>query len=92
MFRNTIVGSQSFGCRVPVGKTIGARVSYNYRDYIKIFDFGIPLGLGKEFNNNFGVGFRVTPGILNINKGEYQDYKDHNLTLALRATYNIPGK
>lgn len=67
--------------------------AYNYRDYIKTFDFGIPLGIGKEFNNNFGVGFRVTPGLLNINKGEYQDeWKDRNLTLSLRGTYTIPGK
>jgi hypothetical protein len=67
-------------------------VSYNYRDYIKTFDLGIPLGVGYEINDNFGVGFRVTPGLLNINKGEYQDYKDRNLTLAIRGTYTIPGK
>jgi len=66
--------------------------SYDYRDYIKTFDLGIPLGIGYEFPNNFGVGFRVTPGITNINKGEYQDYKDRNLTLAIRGTYTFPGK
>jgi len=66
--------------------------SYDYKDYIKTFDLGIPLGVGYEFPNNFGVGFRVTPGVTNINKGEYQDYKDRNLTLSLRATYTFQGK
>jgi hypothetical protein len=67
-------------------------VSYDYRDYIKTFDLGLPLGIGYEFQNNFGVGFRVTPGLTNINKGEYQDYKDRNLTIAVRGVYTIPGK
>ena len=67
-------------------------ISYNYRDYIKTFDLGLPLGVGYEFPNNFGIGFRVTPGLTNINKGEYQDYKDRNLTISLRGIYTIPGK
>jgi len=66
--------------------------SYDWRDYIKTFDLGIPLGFGYEFPNNFGIGFRVTPGLTNINKGDYQDYKDRNLTIALRGIYTIPGK
>jgi hypothetical protein len=66
--------------------------SYDYSDNIKTFDLGIPLGLGFNFPNNFGVGLRVTPGVLNINAGEYSDYKDRNFVIALRGTYTFKGK
>jgi hypothetical protein len=67
-------------------------ISENWRDYIKTFDLGLLLGVGYDFPNNFGLRFRVTPGLININKGEYQDYKDHNLTIGLSGVYTIPGK
>jgi hypothetical protein len=67
-------------------------VSYDYKDYVKTFDLGIPLGVGYEFPNNFGVGFRVTPGLTSINKGDYASYKDRNFVFAIRGTYTIPKK
>jgi hypothetical protein len=66
--------------------------SYNYRDYIKPVDFSIPLGIGYNFPNNFGVGLRVIPGVSNINKGDYDNYKDHNFVIALKLNYTFPGK
>ena len=66
--------------------------SFDYRDYIKTFDLGIPLGIGYKFANNFGVSFRFTPGVTNVNKGENDAYKDHNMNFSLRLTYTIPGK
>ena len=65
----------------------------DWGEYIKTFDLGIPLGLGYDFPNNFGVGLRVIPGVLNINAGERADsYTNRNLTVALRGTYTFKGK
>jgi len=67
--------------------------SDDWKDYIKTFDLGIPLGVAYDFPNNFGVGLRVTPGVININDGAYaDDYKDHNFAIALRGTYTFPKK
>ena len=67
--------------------------SYDYSDYVKTFDLGFPLGVGYDFPNNFGLGLRVTPGVLNINEGEYYSgYKDRNFVVALRGTYTFKGK
>ena len=68
-------------------------VSDDWKEWIKTFDLGIPLGVGYDFPNSFGVGLRVTPGVLNINDGGYEDeYKDHNFVVALRGTYTFQGK
>lgn len=65
----------------------------DWGEYFKIFDLGVPLGIGYDFPNNFGLGLRVTPGILNINASEYADtYKDRNFVVALRGTYTFKGK
>ena len=67
--------------------------SEDIKDWFKTFDLGIPLGLGYDFPNNFGVGLRVTPGVININSSEYSDeYKNHNFVIALRGTYTFKGK
>jgi len=66
--------------------------SYDERDNIKTFDMSIPLGIGYKFANNFGVAFRAMPGVINVNKGDYASYTDHNINFALRLTYTIPGK
>jgi len=67
--------------------------SDDWSDYFKTFDLGIPLGVGYDFPNNFGIGFRVTPGVLNINASEYADeYKNRNFVVALRGTYTFKGK
>lgn len=66
--------------------------SFDYKEYIKKFNFSIPLGVGKKFENNFGLEFRVIPGITNINAGDYEGYTDRNLSFALRGTYTFPRK
>jgi hypothetical protein len=58
---------------------------YGYQ--FKKIDFALPLGIGYEFKNNFGIGFRLTPGITNIN-AEGTD-KDRNMVVALRGTYRF---
>jgi len=67
--------------------------SDDIKDWFKVFDLGIPLGVGYDFPNNFGVGLRVTPGVININSSEWSDeYNDHNFVVALRGTYTFQGK
>ena len=34
--------------------------SYEWNEWVKTFDLGIPLGVGYDFPNNFGVGLRGT--------------------------------
>jgi hypothetical protein len=34
--------------------------SYDYSDYVKTIDLSIPLGVGYDFPNNFGIGLRGT--------------------------------
>jgi hypothetical protein len=66
-------------------------ISYDYKEWVNSFDFGIPLGVGYEMPNNIGVGARVIIGVSNINKGD-DVYKDHNLVFALRGTYTFNKK
>jgi hypothetical protein len=63
--------------------------SYSYRDWVNTFDLGIPIGVGREFDNNFGVSLRVIPGLTNINAGEGDISRDRNFVVALRGTYNL---
>jgi hypothetical protein len=57
---------------------------------MKKFDFSIPVGIGYEFKNNFGVGLRLIPGLTNTGKGS--DDKDRNFVVALRGTYTFNKK
>jgi len=67
--------------------------SEDWGEYLKTFDLGIPLGLGYNFPNNFGVGLRVTPGVLNINSSEWaESYTDRNLVVGVHARYTFKGK
>jgi len=94
MFGDSFYGEIGF----QPGLLLSAKDNYeggsdDWSDYFKTFDLGIPLGVGYDFPNNFGIGFRVTPGVLNINAGEYADeYKDRNVVVALRGTYTFKGK
>ena len=62
-------------------------VTESYMDHMNALDISIPLGVGYEFKNNFGIGFRVIPGINDITKDE--DDTDRNLVFALRGTYKL---
>ena len=41
--------------------------SYDYKDYIKTFDLGIPVGAGFWFNDRLSLGARAVFGVTNIN-------------------------
>jgi len=62
-------------------------ITESYMDHMNALDISIPLGVGYEFKNNFGIGFRVIPGINDITKDE--DDTDRNLVFALRGTYKL---
>jgi hypothetical protein len=64
--------------------------SENVMEYYKKLDLGMPIGVGYQFKNNFGVGLRFTPGLLNIYKES--DSKARNLVIALRGTYTFNFK
>lgn len=50
------------------------------------------FGIGYDFKNNFGLNFRVIPGVINMNSEEYDSYTDRNFVAVLRGTYTLPGK
>lgn len=54
---------------------------------INKFDVGIPVGAGYKFKNKFGVGLRITPGLINVNKDK--QYKNRNMVASLRASYSL---
>ncbi len=62
--------------------------SFDYMEYMKSFDLGIPIGVGYEFGNNLGVGIRMTPGLSDIST---DDSKDRNFVITMRLSY-ILGK
>ena len=41
--------------------------SYDYKDYIKTIDVGIPLGIGYWLNDRISAGARIVFGLTNIN-------------------------
>jgi hypothetical protein len=59
------------------------------KDYMKIFDMGIPLGIGYQINEKISVGLRVIPGITKIFEDADSDDNDRNLVFALRGTYKF---
>jgi Outer membrane protein beta-barrel domain len=65
-------------------------ITESYMDHMNAIDLSIPVGVGYEFDNNFGVGFRVITGISDITKDK--DYADRNLVFVLRGTYKLGKK
>jgi hypothetical protein len=66
--------------------------SEDIKDYMKIFDLSIPIGVGYQINEKFGVGFRVIPGITDIFEDDDDgddSGADRNLVFALRGTYTL---
>lgn len=57
------------------------------KDELKKFDVGVPLGIGYGFKNKIGIGLRITPGLMNINKVE--NLKNRNMVASLRASYAL---
>ena len=63
--------------------------SADIKDDFNKFDMGLILGGGYQINRQFGVGIRVVPGLTNINTGEYNEQKDRNLNISVRASYRL---
>ncbi|MFN8239417.1 MAG: porin family protein [Bacteroidales bacterium] len=61
--------------------------SDNYMDFMKKFDFSVPVGIGYEFRKKYAVGIRVIPGLTNVNSDG--SAKDRNFVAALRFAYTI---
>ncbi|WP_297085809.1 porin family protein [uncultured Draconibacterium sp.] len=59
--------------------------SYDFKDYIKTVDIGIPVGLGYQLNDNLSLGVRAVYGLSNINTEGTEMYSsednDHNVTV-----------
>lgn len=62
----------------------------NYMVNMRKIDLSIPIGIGFEFKNNFGVGLRMITGLTDISR--YSASNDRNLVLALRGTYTFRMK
>lgn len=57
--------------------------SYDYKDYIKSFDLGIPIGLGYWFNYRLSVGARAVFGLTTIDSSESADSSESNRNFML---------
>ncbi|HOS73079.1 MAG TPA: outer membrane beta-barrel protein [Bacteroidales bacterium] len=57
----------------------------NYKKNFRSVDLSIPLGIGYEFRNNFGIGIRIIPGFTDITR--YSSAYDRNFVMAFRGTY-----
>ncbi len=62
--------------------------SYNYKDNVKSFELGLPVGVGYRINEQFSVGARACYGLSNANNVDNGD-KDHNYTVFGVVRYNL---
>lgn len=70
--------------------------SYDYKDYIKTFDLGIPVGAGYQINDRLSIGTRAVFGITNINTDGTEIYSsddtDRNLMILAIARFKLNKK
>lgn len=70
--------------------------SYDYKDYIKSFDIGIPVGAGFWINDRISVGARAVFGLPNINTEGTEMYSsedtDRNFMILGVARFKINKK
>ena len=59
------------------------------KDYMKIFDMGIPMGIGYQIKEKISVGLRFIPGITKIFEDADLDDNERNMVFALRGTYTL---
>jgi len=57
--------------------------SYDYKDYIKTFDLGIPVGAGYWVNDRLSVGARAVIGLTTIDTDESADSSENNRNFML---------
>jgi hypothetical protein len=67
--------------------------SYDYKDHVKKFELGIPIGVGYQINELVGAGIRMTYGITDLDKSG-EGKTDHNFLLTAMVKYKLkwPGK
>ena len=70
--------------------------SYDYKDYIKTFDLGIPVGAGFWFNDRISLGARAVFGVSNINTDGTEMYSsddtDRNMMILAVARFKFNKK
>lgn len=57
--------------------------TYNYKESVNTFDFGVPVGIGYVFKKKVGINCRYTRGLTNVNKGDPD--KDQNRIFSFRV-------
>lgn len=62
--------------------------SYDYKDFVKGFDLGIPVGAGYQINESFSIGARATFGITNLDDAG-SEKSDHNVFVVALLRYKI---
>ena len=62
--------------------------SYDYKDYMKKFELGLPIGAGYWVNNQLCIGARAIWGLTNNSDSGSGD-KDHNYLITGTISYNI---
>lgn len=62
--------------------------SYDYKESIKSFELGLPVGVGYQINEQISVGLRGCYGLTNANNIDNGD-KDHNYTVFGVVRYNF---
>lgn len=70
--------------------------SYDYKDYIKTFDLGIPIGAGYNINDQLSIGAQAILGLTNINTDGSEMYSsddtDRNFMLLGLVRYSFNSK
>jgi hypothetical protein len=63
----------------------------DFKSHFKTFDLGIPVGFGYEFKNGIGIGAKVTPGILNVDKekDDAEDEPNKTFSAGLKLSYSF---
>lgn len=62
--------------------------SYEYKDYMKKIEIGMPIGVGYWVNNQLCIGVRAIWGLTN-NSDSGSGHKDHNYLISGIISYNI---
>jgi outer membrane immunogenic protein len=62
--------------------------TFDFKDEVNGFDYGIPVGVGYEHKKKVGIGARYYFGLGNINKSS-TDGKDHNKGFSIRLHFRF---
>lgn len=62
--------------------------SYDYKDFVKNFELGIPVGVGYQLNEQIEIGVRATIGVTNLDDSDW-DMSYHNFLVVGLVRYLI---